>query len=84
MGAYNTIRCAQTCPNCHAPVEWQSKRLAYDGLLLANAMQVIELRPQMEGEMHAYCAACQIWTDATIHQGEVVALKTSTVTPRNA
>ncbi len=81
MGVFNIIRSEQTCPNCHAPVQWQSKSLEYDGLILANVMQVIELRPQMDGEMHAYCDACKTWTDATIQQGKVGELKTSTVTP---
>lgn len=81
MGIYNTIHTEQTCPNCSAPVEWQSKHLDYDGLVLANAMQQIELKPQVEGEMHAHCDACKTWTDATIQQGKIVALKTSLVTP---
>lgn len=82
MGAFNTIYTKQACPNCHAPVEWQSKELEYDGLIIANAMQVIELRPQMEGRMHAYCDACKTWTDATIHRGKIATLKTSRVAPR--
>jgi hypothetical protein len=77
MGAYNTIRSDRTCPTCQAPVEWQSKRLEHDRLIIANAMQEIELKPQMDGEMHAFCAACQTWTDATIKKGEVTELKSS-------
>jgi hypothetical protein len=77
MGAFNTIRSDRTCPTCQSPVEWQSKRLEYDGLIVANAMQVIELKPQMDGEMHAYCAACKTWTDATIKQGKVTELRSS-------
>ena len=83
MGAFNTILCDQTCPACRARVEWQSKKLDYDGLILANAMQVIELRPGMDGEMYAHCEACGTWIDATIRQGRVVDLKTSTITPRS-
>ena len=38
MGAFNTINSDQTCPVCQSPVEWQSKRLEYDGLIVANAV----------------------------------------------
>jgi hypothetical protein len=77
MGAFNTIRSDQLCPNCQSQVEWQSKRLEYDGLLIANAMQVIELKPTMDSEMHAFCDRCKTWTDATIEQGKVTKLMNS-------
>lgn len=81
MGLYNIIRSELTCPGCHAPVEWQSKELDYDGLIIAEAMQVIELRPLMDGEMHTSCRKCKTLTRAIIRNGNVVDLETSTIPP---
>lgn len=72
MGLYNVIRSGQGCPKCGAAVEWQSKELEYSGLLLANVMETIELRPGMDGEMHAVCDVCRVWLDAGIHDGRVL------------
>ncbi|GEM_PF-134243 len=80
MGVYNTIITDETCPACHARVEWQSKRLTLNGLVLADAMQTIALRASMDGEMYAFCDACKIWTDAVIQDGKLVEKRTRALT----
>ncbi len=77
MGVFNTIKTDEKCPNCHQPVEWQSKRLIYDGIIVGNLMQALTLNKRMDGEMHAYCDACETWFDATIEKGKVVTIKPS-------
>lgn len=72
MGVFNRILSGQACPRCGALVEWQSKELRYSGLLLDNVMDTIDLRPEMDGEMHAVCDGCKVWIDAEIADGRIV------------
>ena len=75
MGVFNTIKSKTKCPNCNNPVEWQSKRLVYDGLLVENAMQTITLNKKMDGEMHTYCDKCKTSFDVAITKGKEKRIK---------
>lgn len=75
MGAFNTIKSSMKCPKCGQIVEWQSKRLVYDGILVANAMQTIVLNEKMDGEMHGFCDSCRTSTDVVIEKGEITGVK---------
>ncbi len=79
MGVYNVIKNKTKCPKCQSPVEWQSKRLEYDGFLLANVMQGIKLNERMDGEMHTFCDRCKLGFDVTIEKGEKKEIKSSGV-----
>ncbi len=65
------------CPNCQAAVEWQSKRLIYDGLLLANAMQSVPLSSRINGEMHTTCSNCHSVIDLDLEGGKAITVKVS-------
>lgn len=75
MGIFNSIRSETKCPTCNNLVEWQSKRLIYDGLLVANAMQTITLNKKMDGEMHGFCDPCKTFTDVVIEKGKIAGVK---------
>ena len=75
MGAYNTIRSPLRCPRCGGSVEWQSKYLLYDGYVLANVMQEVDLTKNVDGEMHSTCPKCRLGLDAEIESGQVGPIK---------
>jgi len=84
MGVFNTIKSSIKCPKCGNTVEWQSKRLVYDGFLVANAMQTLTLNEKMDGEMHTYCDKCKTGFDVTITKGkeEITKRRTPVLRPR--
>lgn len=75
MGVFSTIKSTVKCPKCSEAVEWQSKRLIYDGIFVANAMQTITLNKKMDGEMHGFCDSCKRFTEVVIKKGKISALK---------
>lgn len=56
MGIFNIIKSSMDCHKCGRPVEWESKRLVYDGILVADAMQTITLNEKMVDK----CMRCVI------------------------
>ena len=77
MGLFNNVPSKMPCSECPAPVEWQSKSLAYKGFLLANVMHTIPLDENVDGEMYTSCSNCGAFIDADIEHGEVVRVKVS-------
>jgi hypothetical protein len=72
MGLYNRIKYKQTCVNCGAEVEWQSKHLVIDEIYpVANVLETYEIDARLSGEMHTYCGKCDTSMDAEIVKGEV-------------
>ncbi len=85
MGLYNTILSDIRCPNCNQRLEWQSKRITYDGYLLANAMQTIPLTQHISGEIHTSCDECRIFYEVEISTGEEGPLMSSKIpSPKTA
>jgi len=52
----------------------------FDGFVLANLLETIELRDTMQGEMYATCKHCGTWLEAKIIDGKE---KITVVTPKN-
>ena len=75
MGVFNTIKSSMKCPKCGKMSEWQSKRLVYDGVLVANTMQTITLNEKMDGEVHGFCNSCKTFTEAVIKKGKITRVK---------
>ena len=80
MGVYNRIQTDLVCPICDSKVAWLSKYLVFDGFVLDNLLETIELRDTMHSEMYAACHQCGRWLEAEIAGGKG---KITVVTPRN-
>jgi hypothetical protein len=70
MGVYNRIQCDVPCPICNSELNWLSKYLVYDGFVLENLLETIELRDTMHGEMYTSCKQCGTWLEAEIIDGK--------------
>jgi len=80
MGVYNLIQSDLVCPLCTSSVEWLSKYLVFDGFVLENLLETIQLRDTMQGEMYAACRQCGAWLEVEITDGKG---KITVVTPKN-
>lgn len=80
---FNVIKNKTKCPTCNQPVEWQSKNLTYDGLILANLLQRITLNKHLSGEIHAYCDDCRKAVEIAIENGKEMGIKTREVVKIN-
>jgi hypothetical protein len=76
MGAVISIKTDMPCPNCHEPMEWQSKSLTYDGFYLGVA-QTIPLSERVDGEMHGLCDGCGKWFDVELARGKAIGVRQS-------
>jgi hypothetical protein len=76
MGAVISIKTDTPCPNCHEPMEWQSKSLTYDGFYLGVA-QTVPLSERVDGDMHGLCDTCGKWFDVEIARGKVIGVRQS-------
>jgi len=77
MGMFNVIKTDTACPTCQRPLQWQSKSITYDGYLLENAAQSVQLTERISGEMHSLCDSCRTWYDLEITNGREGSLRPS-------
>jgi len=52
----------------------------FDGFVLENLLETIQLRDTMQGEMYAACRQCGAWLEVEITDGKG---KITVVTPKN-
>jgi len=62
-------------------MEWQSKRLSYDGFHL-DVAQSVPLTDRVDGEIHGLCSACGKWFDLGIEKGQASQVRQSEPLPR--
>lgn len=79
MGLFNHIRPGPYCPRCGGDMDWQAKELYIREFPIANRCILMQLEPDVSGEAHTNCNACEWWHEARIDCGRMTIVESGPI-----